>query len=343
MNMKIGIITFHWATNYGAVLQAFALQEYLKAKGHVVEIINYKPRHYDFFAKYLYNPALLRFIRKDLTSRAKEVKIDSFRKKNLNLTKRYYSTKELCDAELNYDVVISGSDQVLNPFFTSKGERKPTSAYYLPFCSRATKIGYAVSFGCTEYTNPAFGFAKQWIGNFDRIGVRESTGQDILSQMGFSKQCMIVPDPTVLRGGDLIKDIIGDGSKRRDYMCVYMLRSSIKLSEDGVVYIDDTHNPMSMEDWFKTISSAKFLVTNSYHGMIVSILCHTPFAVILETTKYSGMNDRFYTILSKIGLESRIIASVDNLSECRNETIDWNDVEFRLKEFKTSGELLLGL
>lgn len=67
--MKIGILTFHWATNYGAVLQCYALQEYLREQGHDVEIINYKPWHFDFWAKYVRRPWLLKDLRKDLIAR----------------------------------------------------------------------------------------------------------------------------------------------------------------------------------------------------------------------------------------------------------------------------------
>ena len=93
--MKIGIITFHWAINYGAVLQCYALQETLKALGHDVFVINYKPKRFDntfwTFIRYrmfLHPKAYYRDIKK-------EKKIMLFRNKYLNLTQRYFSTKEL--------------------------------------------------------------------------------------------------------------------------------------------------------------------------------------------------------------------------------------------------------
>ena len=70
--MKVGILTFHWATNYGAVLQCYALQEYLRNEGHEVEIINYKPRKFDFWFKYLKRPWLILRLRKELITRKKE-------------------------------------------------------------------------------------------------------------------------------------------------------------------------------------------------------------------------------------------------------------------------------
>ena len=341
--MKAGIITFHWATNYGAVLQTFALQEYLKSRGCDVEIINYKPRQYDFWLKYLYNPALIRFIKKDLVSHNKEKKLAAFRSRHLNLTKRYCSTSELCNSVFDYDLLISGSDQVLNPYFTIKGERKPTAAYYLPFGDCSKKIGYAVSFGCEDYSGEALCLAKDWIGNFNKVGVRESSGITILSQMQYEGNSSVVPDPTILRGKKLVEDVIGDSNEKNGKTCVYMLRSSIQLDDNSVVYIDDNHNPLSLEDWIRTISSSKFLVTNSYHGMIVAILSHTPFAVLLEKTKYSGMNDRFITLLSRLNLESRIISDINEINKISADYIDWNKTDLRLADFQEIGFDFIGI
>ena len=130
--MKIGILTFHWATNYGAVLQCFALQEALKTLGHEVEVINYKP--------YVYDNTLWSFLRfrKFLDMRAfridvvKEKKMRSFRRRFLRLSDKRYGRWNTLRSELSdYDVLISGSDQVINPSFLFSGEGGPSSAYFL--------------------------------------------------------------------------------------------------------------------------------------------------------------------------------------------------------------------
>ena len=87
--MKIGILTFHWATNYGAVLQAYALQEYLIGCGHDVEIINYKPKSYDFnWMIFIRHPKALLTFGKRMKVRKKEELLSLFREKNLKLTKK---------------------------------------------------------------------------------------------------------------------------------------------------------------------------------------------------------------------------------------------------------------
>lgn len=332
--MKIGILTFHWATNYGAILQCYALQEYLRDQGHDVEIINYKPWHFDFWAKYIRRPWLLKDLRKDLIARKKESKLVLFRTQYLNMTKRYYSVAQMTKAQMNYDVVISGSDQVLNASFTLYGENKPTPAYYLQSFPKSKRIGYAVSFGCNNYPQDALSYAKKWINNFDKIGVREQTGLHILDSMGFHGLKQAVPDPTILKGKSLFKDIKIERHKQGNYICAYILRKHIELPYDNVIYIDDFNNPLSIEQWLGFIIGSKYLVTNSYHGVIVAILYHVPFAVIADAC---NMNDRFYSLLGQIRLNDRILNNESDISKLENTPIDWYSVDEELSKFRQTG------
>lgn len=341
--MKIGILTFHWATNYGAVLQTYALQEYLTIQGHEVEIINYKPKQYDFsWLTYVIKPYYLLKLKKDLIKRKKEKLLQCFRDEYLNQTKRFYTYNELKNSLLDYDVVISGSDQILNPFFTMKGESQPTPTYYLNFLPQTIrKIGYAVSFGCTLYPDYAIEQAKKWITNFDSIGVRENSGKDVLKQLKYEERVSVVPDPTILMGKRLFEKIrIDDRLLKNDYICVYMLRTRISIDYPDLYYIDDLNNPISLESWLEKISHSKGLITNSYHGMIMSILFHIPFVVLLESKEGVGMNDRFSTLLNAIGLEGRIVNDCD-LKLKLLEPIDWSMVDGKLADYSMQGDLFL--
>lgn len=338
--MKVGILTFHWATNYGAVLQAYALQEYLTEQGHVVDIINYKPKQYDFSWKQLVlHPRLLLSFHRILVAQSKEQKIESFRLKYLNRTERIYTQDNAICIVKKYDVLISGSDQILNPFFTLRGEGRNTSIYYLNFPQlQCLKIGYAVSFGCIQYPKNAEITAKQYIQAFDSIGVREKTGIGILSQLGFSKKNTIVPDPTVLKGKSLFDKIeICDYFSQGDYVCVYMLRRKLNVTIPGkIIYIDELHESYAMEEWLGLIRHSKCLVTNSYHGMIMAILFHVPFVVDIEKGSEMGMNDRFYTILSYLGLMNRIVNG--NFNELvENSDISWQVIDTKLESFRNLG------
>lgn len=339
--MKIGIITFHWATNYGAILQAFCLQEYLKEKDHDVEIINYKPRQFDFSWLYLMlHPMQWLSIGKILNQRLKENMLASFRNNYLNQTRRFLLCSEIVDEAKKYDILISGSDQILNPFFTLHGEKNnPSSAYYLLFASSHTKkIGYAVSFGHTIYPTKALGIASQWINNFDTISVRENTGLNVLSQMKYTGFKDVVPDPTILYGKKLFHKLnISIPNKKESHICVYMLRYNINLS-GNYTYIDEKHQPLSMERWLSTIASASGLLTNSYHGMIMAILSHVPFAILLEKGNNKGMNDRFETLLKKLNLESRMCIDVNDALNILNMPIDFSLVDELLYKYQNVGE-----
>lgn len=339
--MKIGIMTFHWATNYGAVLQAYCLQEYLREQGHEVEIINYKPKEYDTtWFNYLKHPSNWSRLKKFPVKQKKELMLVQFRERHLNQTQLYRSVEELKKVKFGYDLVISGSDQVLNPFFTQFGQNhKPSSAYFLTFLGDCTrKMGYAVSFGCTDYPEDAKHLAYQWIQSFDTIGCRENTGLEILNQLSFRKEQQVVPDPTILYGNRLFRDLgIDISEEKKDYTCVYMLRKEMKL-DGNVLYIDEFNNPLTMEGWLSAISHAKMLVTNSYHGMIMAILSHTPFVVVLEALSSSGMNDRFFTILKKLNLEGRIINDISDLQNFEGQNIDWHIVEETLMKFRKVGK-----
>lgn len=342
--MKIGILTFHWSTNYGAILQAYSLQEYLRRQGHDVEIVNYKPQKYDFsWFVFIRHPRMLKRLRRELANRKKEQMLTSFRNQYLRMTRRYSSVSEFDDALKQYDVLISGSDQVLNPNITMQGENgKPCLAYWLAFGSEAQKrIGYAVSFGFESYPDNAVGVVKGAVNGFDAIGVREESGKSILNQLGYKGGSMLTPDPTILLGKDLFKCLkIAVPVVKDEYTCIYMLRHEISV-EGNVRYIDEQHQPLGMEEWLNAITSAKNMITNSYHGMIMALFAHVPFVVLLEKGRASGMNDRFYTLLSELGFLNRLANSVEEAQTILSEPIDFEKVDQQIDRFRRIGAIFI--
>lgn len=338
--MKIGILTFHWATNYGAILQAYALQEYLKGLGHEVDIINYKPKQFDFsLINVLCHPRKVLHFGNYLRERRKELSLQQWRKNYLQMTCRYYRSDDMRDDATRYDLLISGSDQILNAYFTTQGENgKPSSAYYLAFVSNKVKrIGYAVSFGCTQYPDYAKTTAEGWINSFDAISVREMTGLSVLDDLQYGGRKSVVPDPTILLGCKLFDNIgVRVAKRKEDYTCVYMLRREIRL-EGNIHYIDERHNPLSMGEWLEMITSAGRLVTNSYHGMIMALLAHVPFVALLEKGVEGGMNDRFATLLGQLDLTDRMITEVEDVERAMSYPIDFNQVDKALEKYKQVG------
>lgn len=344
--MKIGILTFHWATNYGAILQAYCLQEYLKEHGHEVEIINYKPKGTDSVLRNLLkHPTLWKSLNigKELKKKKKENILRSFRDKYLHTTKRFYTAADLESGLGKYDVLISGSDQVFSPSFTLHGEDGGLCPVY--WQGMKTKdmihIGYSVSFGCETYPNDAAKFAMEWANRFRAIGTREQTGLKILDQLEYEGERCVTPDPTMLLGASLYeKTGVVIPKQREDYTCVYMLRREIQV-EGNVRYIDEKHHPLSMEEWLMTIAHASRLITNSYHGTLMAIYAHIPFVVLLETGAGSGMNDRFHTLLSIINAEDRVAT---NLEECFNvlqRPVNFQTIDNAVIDYRWAGEEFL--
>ena len=343
--MKIGILTFHWATNYGAILQAYCLQEYLIEQGHSVEIINYKPSEYDYtFFRIARHPSLWKHVSRELNHQKKEALLECFRRKWLHTTKRYNSVKDLEMVINNYDVIISGSDQVLSPSFTLQGENGGvTPVYWLGFGGdKLKRIGYAVSFGCEVYPERAIQYVKEFVNGFSAIGTRESTGLQILDKLSYKNYKTVVPDPTILYGAKLFKNIgVQIPDKREDYTCLYMLRHNVGVV-GNVRFIDEKHSSLSMEQWLKTIVSAKNLITNSYHGMIMALMAHVPFAVVLESGSGSGMNDRFFTLLDHLNCSDRVASTIDEAWRILEKPLDYKSIDDAMLDYREMGNRFLG-
>lgn len=225
--MNIGILTFHWATNYGAVLQTYALQSYLTSIGHKVKIINYKPQNFDksLFKFLCYREFI--HIRNYIKTQKTENALNIFRDNYLNLTKRINSCSSISEIASQFDMIISGSDQVTNPAFLMNGEGngRITPTYFLGFSYKGRRVGYALSFGCTDYPEVARRVASNYINVFTHISVRETSGINIVKSIG-RDDVVVVPDPTILINPEFYH-ILADQSSlsfKRPYIYCFFLR-----------------------------------------------------------------------------------------------------------------------
>lgn len=344
--MKIGILTFHWATNYGAVLQTYATQRYLESKGHQVSVINYKPHiHDDNIINFILYRKFLK-IRSYLILRKKEDALTHFRNTYLHLTPRFFLYKDISEFINDYDVIISGSDQVLNPSFLNNGEkrREHCPAYFLNFPFAGKRIGYAVSFGCSQYPIQSLTVAKEDIKAFDHIGVRENTGLSILQSMG-RNDGVVVPDPTSLLSYREYENLTTkyDGPQ---YTYCFFIRNiqerkkalASKLCGYACLWNNDDDR-YTLESWLTKIRYAKFVVTDSFHCIMMCLKFHIPFAVITEMEGAAGMNDRFTTILSVTGQLYRLLhkSQINKLRIVLQTPIDWDKVDISLHEYSALG------
>ncbi len=336
--MNIGIITFHWATNYGAILQSLALQEALVNLGHNVEIINYKPRQYDDniltffrFRKFLHLDSYR-------INRRKEKKLIVFREKYLRQTKRFTTLKRLRQHCNHFDALITGSDQVLNPSFLTSGEIGGSTAYFLDFGNEDCKrIAYAASFGTTDYESRLCEKVRPLIKRFNAVSSRETTGVEIFKLMGAEKP-VIVPDPTLLHDHAFYDKLLNDAGPLENKLRAYILHNRENfigktLSEVGAEIITD----QGIESWINAIKRSTHFITNSFHGVVFCLLYNIPFSVVLKTKENVGMNDRFYTLLGNLGLTDRIFSEAEFNSNCMDFEHDWDKISQKLLAFRNAG------
>lgn len=321
--MKVGILTFHHTTNYGATLQTYALSTAIKNQGHDVEIIDYRPHK---AVKYYQKPL------KPITDRmgrlnphfigylVQFLKIRMFLVSKMKLSKKKYYTKDdLKKSNQPYDVVICGSDQIW-----CMGDRAPwwrefDPSYFLDFVDSKTncrKISYAASFGSINYLGKNQELICQLISQFDAISVRDSNSLRLVRQE-CNRQAIRVLDPTFLIE---YNEIILVPPVRDKYLLLYnqddltleqenLVKSIAKIKELVIISIgkynritDNNLIGIGPKEWIGYFSKASYVITNTYHGSIFSIIFKKPFTVFSNSGKANKLND----LLSHLGLESRI-------------------------------------
>lgn len=341
--MKIGILTYHWATNYGAVIQSIALQDYIMAKypESDVFIVDFVPKSQKkafikcFKTRHLYK------IKNNLLELNKEKKLSICRNSKMRLTCRCSTEEELQTELYKFDIIIVGSDQIWSPYFI-----RVSSAYYLLHIEgNFKKVAYAASFGVYDYSSVDKKIFMSAINEFDSISVRENKSIKFLENEGINS--VLVPDPTLLWGRDYYLKRYDLSDMPLAYR-VFILRGFTQHVTDTIEAILDTNSiehseleymkdDISISKWISLIKSSKMVITNSYHCMIMCIQFHVPFYVIGEEKTFEGMNERFRTIIDNVpSLEDFLICD----SNCTRtlDTFDWNTIDSQLKEFKSIGE-----
>ena len=340
MMKKIATMTFHWATNYGAVIQAYALQQYLLSIECQTEIINYVP----------WSVSLQQSINwrrnKQNEMFGKEKKLEEFRKRYLLRTEKIIRSKTLSKYSDEYSAIICGSDQIWNEAFTLKGEFKPTLAYYLNFAGKNTKrIAYAVSFGTIRTTEAYDNLVRNEIDKFSEISVRETTGQTIVNSYGLKAE--VVCDPTLLLNKEDYLKLIKGTSIKTTKVFDYVLHGHTKTRKVADYIIDQKNGSTidystdGIQEWLCRINEAEIVVTNSFHGVMLSLILNRPFIAVLING--SGMNDRLITILNEVGLENRILYDFDEniINAICTSTIDWDIVNEKLDTLRNKGKQFL--
>ena len=344
--MKIGIVTFHRTGNYGAVLQTYALQKFLEKRGHDVYIIDYIPKALQYTWKQIFFTRDLVSVPKRFGDWIKYKELSAFVKKHIKLTRPYYSNEELKADCPDFDLYISGSDQIWNPYFTLHGEEgKVTLTYFLDFVAeKGKKISYATSFGVIKNDTLYINTIQPYLKKYKAISCRENEAKSFLDKMGIKSQVVI--DPTLLLQKGDYNSIINANCKK--VILGYILHEGQSSAEKIWRLIKKTYktkairaNHLTLNDWLGYISKAQYVITNSYHGMIFAILFHRRFIIIPVEGKNSGMNDRVYTLLNTLNLENRIVRTVQEAEHIIDQEIDWNRADKNLLFLREKSNLFL--
>ncbi len=333
IRVKVGVITFHSANNYGATLQAWALQKVLKDMGIDTGIINYHPPIIDG----LYDPMKLKvglsrqvkkatlYIR-NRKSLIRYKKFHSFLKRNFNLIGDYTSYKELKSANFNLDAYITGSDQVWNP--SHIGGFNP--AYFLDFAKEGKKkISYAASIG-TEYIDVRYkDKMKKSLETFTSISIRERSSKDAVESL-VDKPVEVVLDPTLLLNKEDYDEIKVKSKIKKPYILLYSIEKNPELIAFAnkisvalglpILQRRPGHELINQLEPFYTADTGEFLgyvesaecvITNSFHGTVFSILYGKPFVSMLHSDTGSRTED----LLNELGLSSHLLHRLSDFDD----------------------------
>lgn len=330
MTMRVGILTFHRAHNYGAVLQCYALQEVLHNLGADTVVINYKQPFIDnlykakFSANHFAKLAVMlkiKAIRKYLHSISAERK----RGKNFEVFRDVFLN---CSTECkkknipqDLDRYIIGSDQVwgihcthdFDATFWGGFERKKDSKLY----------GYAIS-GNGDYQDfLTLQDIRHYFNLFDDISFREKKIRDDMERItGVRKEISL--DPTLLTNEHIWKNLINDKWRKKKYVVVYQIRrlknnprllekrakEYAKKHQCGIVNLTGMNFPV--DDFVSAIKYAQCVFTSSFHATVFSVIFGTPF---YSYKLYDGHDDRYESLLKELDLDNHLVDENSNTSE----------------------------
>lgn len=358
--MRIGILTLPLNYNYGGILQAYALQNVLKRLGHDVKLINV-PFHREEVSLKI---KIKRFISKIIGNYKgyicyeekmnkwlpiMTIETNKFIKKYIKLTGEISS---YMDININdFDAIVVGSDQVWRPCMF----QKDISMAYLSFAQswNIKRIAYAASFGTDlwEYTEEQTLVCSALVKKFNAIAVRENEGIT-LCKKNLSVEAQLVCDPTLLLDKEDYINIINESGmpQSNGTLFDYMLDATPEKQRLVEFIAKDRHSQpfqvnsldsnfkcdmkeriaQPVEAWLRSFYDAEFIITDSFHGCIFSIIFRKPFAVVVNKSR--GLS-RFETLLGTLCLMDRKIENIEDYKKL-SDVIDYDTIYKKLNKLK---------
>lgn len=332
---KIGIVTLHGYFNYGNKLQNYALKYTLEKMGYDVattvvtdveqensalknKINNIKKIGISEFSKIIFNKFFSKKnkkIEKEIVQN-REAFFKEFSKKYLN--EKFFSLKNVDDRVQmdEFDFFVTGSDQVWNPFYFEK-----LDIFFLTFAKKKRRISYAPSMSVDKLPPQYISDYKKWLFDMNSISIREEAGAKIIKEIT-DKDVPVVVDPTLL----LSKKEWMSVAKKPDYfpdkkyILTYFLGETPPKALEKINLINSKEEyeiihlgqisereiyESGPEEFIYYIEKSSIFLTDSFHGVVFSILMETPFIVYERKSKTRSMYSRIETLLKMFNLEKR--------------------------------------
>lgn len=332
---NIGILNFHYENyNYGANLVAYSLYEIIKRLGYIPYIIDYDP-----------------FLPLDPLNRFKTKALLDFRIKYLNMTPNIYDGEELKELNKYFGTFIVGSDQVWRKVITKDNMFR----YFLDFVNLEKKcISYGASFGNNNFegTEQEKEEVKILLKKFNNISVRELDAIDMIKEE-FDNNASIVLDPTLLLT-QKDYDVFKTKNVKSNYIAYYVLFDqeeefinrihklfpdkeliNIKGKEEYIPLLDRKEFKYNtMEEWVSGIRDADFVVTDSYHGMLFSLIFNKEFICLGNSSKAKS---RFDSICELLGgnIEKRMFTKLKEIDNIKNlKKLDYKIINNNITKYQ---------
>lgn len=345
--MRVGIITFHCAYNFGSALQAYALQQAVESLGHTCRIVDYRSRDFNSYKliKIRRPMGMLRSIMRYRINKTRKLAFEAFWKNYLNLTERTFTYKDEQELESlrdQFDCFVCGSDQIWNLDCT-KGVVGP---FFLSFAGDRKRVAYAPSLAHTAFEERYFdrSLVSKYLSSFDYLSVREEETIGVFQPL-VSQKIEHVLDPTLLLRRDAYEEIASVSPQDEPFIFAYMIahnpllvdsiRDTASRKGKRVLYVASKELHIAgatnvfgigPSEFMTLLSHADCVLTNSFHATVFSILFHKPFWVFSS----GHSSTRILGLLKDIGLRDRF-ADFLEVGSYQGATIDWLDIEARLE------------
>ena len=354
--MKAGLVTFYHIHHYGALLQAAATERAVESLGGACEIIDYYVnQNNDLFRKPTGVGSAAADVHTALHYKALRDRYQRFERFSRDYLRisghRFESLEELRSAELPYDLILSGSDQIWNPKIFPDGRFDPV--FFGAFSSRR-KIAYAPSFGVPHIPEGMEEELRSYLEQFSHISVRERQGREIVKEIT-GKDVPVVLDPTLLLTAEQWSAMAVPPDRSGGYILCYCISKPGALAPYIQRLAEETGLPVVQlcgirqkvhpkaacvldagpSEFLGLFQNASYVCTNSFHGTVFSVQFQKPFFTAVAPSELAAPeSSRTFSILSRLGLTERIIGT--GATAGLDDTIDWADVDRRLRAARQS-------